>query len=99
MSATAWYHWEGADLVLRLKLQPRASRDGFAGTQQDRMRVRITAPPVDGRANQHLCKWLAREFDVARSAVVIEAGFASPIKRVRIQAPARLPVSVTYAEA
>jgi len=54
-----WYRWDGPDLLLKLKLQPKSSRDAFAGQQNDRLRVRITAPPVDGRANTHLLAWLA----------------------------------------
>jgi uncharacterized protein (TIGR00251 family) len=86
-----WCRWDGPDLLLMLKLQPRASRDAFAEAQDGRLRVRITAPPVEGRANAHLLAWLARQFGVARSAVSIETGHASTLKRVRIRAPRRLP--------
>jgi uncharacterized protein (TIGR00251 family) len=87
----AWYRWDGADLLLSLKLQPRASRDAFAEVQADRLRVRITAPPVDGQANAHLIAWLAKQFGVAKSHVTIEAGETSPLKRIRIASPVRLP--------
>ncbi len=86
-----WYHWDGGDLVLKLKLQPKSSRDQFADIQNDRLRVRITAPPVDGKANTHLIAWLARQFGVAKSAVAIENGHTSQLKRLRISAPKRLP--------
>ena len=49
-----WYRWDGGDLLLSLKLQPRSSRDAFAEPWGERLRVRITAPPVDGQANAHL---------------------------------------------
>ena len=91
MTAADWYRWDGPDLILHLKLQARASCNAFAGQQNDRLRVRITAPPVDGQANQHLVGWLAGQFGVARSAVGIEAGQSSPLKRVRVKAPNRLP--------
>jgi uncharacterized protein (TIGR00251 family) len=87
-------HWDGDDLVLSLKLQPRAHRDAFLGRQQDRLRVSVTAPPVDGRANAHLGAWLARQFGVPKSAVRIERGHASALKRVRVIRPARLPSEV-----
>jgi uncharacterized protein (TIGR00251 family) len=95
LSTPDWYRWDGPDLVLNLKLQPKASRDGFAEAQNGRLRVRVTAPPVDGRANAHLTAWLARQFGVARSAVSIESGQTSPIKRVRVRCPARLPGPLT----
>jgi uncharacterized protein (TIGR00251 family) len=86
-----WYRWDGTDLLLQLKLQPKASRDAFADEQHDRLRVRITAPPVDGKANTHLVAWLARQFGVAKSSVSIESGLCSPLKRVRVRSPARIP--------
>lgn len=91
MTAPDWYRWDHGDLLLRLKLQPKASCDAFAGPQNDRLRVRITAPPVDGQANAHLVTWLARQFGVTRAAVIIESGTASPHKRIRIRHPARIP--------
>ena len=86
-----WYRWDGPDLLLQLKLQPRSSRDEFAGLQNDRLRVRITAPPVDGKANSHLLTWLARQFGVARSSITIETGRNGRLKRVRIETPAQIP--------
>ena len=88
----AWYRWDGDDLVLRLRVQPRARRDELAGPRESSYRVRITAPPVDGRANAHLVGFLARVFGVARSAITLEAGETSREKRVRIRAPALTPI-------
>jgi len=86
-----WYRWEGPDLLLKLKLQPKSSRDAFAGLQNDRLRVRITAPPIDGKANSHLRVWLAGQFGVSKSSVTIESGLTSQLKRVRVKAPERFP--------
>ena len=86
-----WYRWDGGDLLLSLKLQPRASRDAFAEPWGERLRVHISAPPVDGQANAHLTAWLAGQFGVVRSAVALEAGQTSPLKRVRVSNPTRLP--------
>jgi len=94
LNASSWYRWDGADLLLAVKIRPRSSRDGFAEIQQDRIRVKITAPPVDGQANQHLCRWLARQFGVAKSHVKIENGLSSPLKCIRIQTPSRLPAQI-----
>jgi uncharacterized protein (TIGR00251 family) len=66
-------------------VQPRASRTEFAGTLGDRLRVRLQAPPVDGRANAALVEFLAGTFDVPRAHVSIEHGLAGRDKRVRIR--------------
>jgi uncharacterized protein (TIGR00251 family) len=93
MAAPAWFLWDGEDLVLRLRVQPKASRDEFAGPQEHSYRVRITAPPVDGKANAHLIRFLAKAFGVSRTSVTLESGETSREKRVRIAAPTRLPIA------
>lgn len=61
-------------LVLRLYIQPKASRDSIVGLHGDEVKVAITAPPVDYQANSHLVKFLGKQFRVAKSQVVIEKG-------------------------
>lgn len=90
----AGYRWEGADLILQLRAQPRASHDEWAGLQNDRFRVRITAPPVDGQANAHLREFLAALFGVAKSQVILLAGEVGRDKRWRIIAPKRWPPGI-----
>lgn len=90
-SPPVWLQWQGRDLVLQVVIQPRASRDEIAGEQGDRLKIRITAPPVDGQANQHLIRFLAKTFKVAKSRVLIENGESGRLKRVRIQDPQQLP--------
>ncbi|MGQ7112926.1 DUF167 family protein, partial [Escherichia sp. TWPC-MK] len=48
-------------LVLRLYIQPKASRDSIVGLHGDEVKVAITAPPVDGQANSHLVKFLGKQ--------------------------------------
>lgn len=91
MTSTGWYRWDGADLLLDIKVQTRAGRDGFAAPHDGRLRVRLTAAPVDGRANRHLTAWLAGQFGVAKAAICIESGLTAPRKRVRIRMPSRIP--------
>jgi len=91
MTETGWYRWEGTDLVLQVRVQPRAGRDEITGVQAGRLRVRLTAPPVDGKANACLCRLLAEAFDVPPSRVTLAAGAASRDKRLRISAPRCLP--------
>ncbi|BAN68283.1 DUF167 family protein [endosymbiont of unidentified scaly snail isolate Monju] len=86
-----WFRWDGEDLLLWVKVQPRAARDAFAEVLDDAIKVRITAPPVDGKANAHLTAWLARQFRVPKSAVRIESGESSRRKRIRISSPSLIP--------
>lgn len=88
------YVWDGAAVTLRVRVQPRASRDEWAGLQADRFRVRITAPPVDGQANAHLRAFLADVFGVAKNQVTLLAGETSRDKRWRITAPQRWPPGI-----
>ena len=90
-SGNDWYRRDGDDLLLWIKAQPKSSKDGFAEVLGDAIKLRITAPPIEGRANKHIVNWLARQFGVAKSAVIIENGDTARRKRVRICAPVRIP--------
>lgn len=89
-AAPDWYRWDGDDLILAVHIQPGARRDEIAGLHGERLKIRITAPPVDGKANTHLRRYLADCFDVAASAVELLAGTSGRDKRVRIRSPRRL---------
>ena len=64
----------------------------------DRLKVAITAPPVDGKANQHLLKFMAKQFGVSRSQVAVVSGMSSRDKTICIQHPKKLPESFQVAE-
>src|SRR3990167_211411 len=87
----SFYRWDGEDLILECHLQPKASSDEFAGLHGERLKIRLTAPPVDGKANAHLLAFLASVFAVSKSQVSLESGLQSRQKRVRIKKPQRLP--------
>ena len=87
----AWYRWQDESLLLSVRVQPRAKRDELIGPQDGHLRVRITAPPVDGKANDHLRRFLATEFGVPQSQVELVAGAQARLKRIRILAPRKLP--------
>ncbi len=67
-----------------VRVQPRASRDEIAGEYQDGLKIRLTAPPVDDRANEALRKLLAARLKVPLAAVRIASGECSRTKRVEI---------------
>jgi uncharacterized protein len=75
---------DGSDLVIEVRIQPRAATSEFAGRFGERVRIRLQAPPVDGRANAALVAFLADAFAVPRARVLIESGLAGRDKRVRI---------------
>lgn len=82
-SERPWQEQEDG-LVLRVVVQPRASRSEFCGLQGDELKLRLTAPPVDGAANACCQEFLAKWFRVPKSAVRIEAGESSRHKRIRV---------------
>lgn len=90
---TDWHRWDGADLVLTVRVQPRASRDELR-LEGARLKVRITAPPVDGAANAHLLRFLAAAFGVAPSRAELVRGASGREKVVRISAPKTLPAAL-----
>lgn len=88
-----WYRWEGEDLILRLRVQPKASKDAFSGPYgDDEYKITLTAPPVDGKANAHLLKFVAKAFGLPRSKVALESGAHSRSKCLRLKSPTRLPI-------
>ncbi|EJK2098225.1 DUF167 family protein YggU [Vibrio cholerae] len=85
---------EGEDLLLRLYIQPKASRDSIVGLHGEELKVAITAPPIDGKANAHLSKYLAKQCKVAKGSVVIEKGELGRHKQVRILQPSQIPPEI-----
>ncbi|MCW9047515.1 MAG: DUF167 family protein [Gammaproteobacteria bacterium] len=90
-----FYEWTDGDLLLRLKVQPKASKDEFCEVIENSLKVRITAPPIDGKANQHLIKFLARQFKVSKSKITLLSGETNRVKRFRISSPKLLPSFIT----
>jgi len=89
-----WFQWKKDDLILHLKVQPGASRNGFAQVLKDAIKLRITSPPVEGKANKNVVSFLAKSFGVSKTAVIIEAGATTKRKRVRIKRPRLDPLNL-----
>jgi uncharacterized protein (TIGR00251 family) len=70
--------------ILTVKVQPRASADAIAGVDPDWVRIRLRAPPVDGKANAALSAFLAKSLGLPARAVTILSGATGRLKRVRI---------------
>ncbi len=91
-----FYQWQDDDLVLNIRVQPRASSDGFAEELGDRIKLRITAAPVDGKANTHLIAFIAKTFRVTKANVSIISGETGRNKRIKVHQPARLPEIIRH---
>lgn len=92
---STFYRWEGEDLILFVRLQPRASRNEIIAEQDGRLKIRLTAPPVEGKANTALRKFLAKTFGVANQHVTLETGDSHRDKRLRIHAPTCLVAGIS----
>jgi uncharacterized protein (TIGR00251 family) len=73
------------DAEARIRLQPRARRDEVVGERAGAVVIRVTAPPVDGKANAALCALVARAAGVPSSRVSVVRGQASRDKVVRVE--------------
>ena len=75
-----------AGVTLRVRVQPRASRNRMLLEPDGRIRISLTAPPVDGEANVALCRFVAAELGVPKSTVSVVSGEKSREKTLRITA-------------
>jgi uncharacterized protein (TIGR00251 family) len=87
----AWYRRAGDGLLLEVHVQPGASQTAVAGLHDGRLKIRLAAPAVDGRANAALVDFIAAQLGAAKRGVSIEAGVASRRKRVRVLGATRAP--------
>jgi uncharacterized protein (TIGR00251 family) len=71
-------------LTFTIRVVPRASKSEIVGEVNGSLKVRISAPPVDGAANEEVVKVLAKAFGVAKSNVSIISGETSKTKRIRV---------------
>lgn len=91
MPLPAYLSGDGGSTLVRVRLQPRGRRDEIAGEREGALLVRVSAPPVEGRANAALCKLLAKAAGVAPSRAELVRGASSRDKLVRLDGvdPAR----------
>lgn len=72
-------------LFIRVRLQPRSSRCAVEGVQENSLKIKLTAPPVEGEANRALIEFLSDILGVRKSALSIDSGTKSREKRVRVE--------------
>lgn len=79
-------------LSLNVRVQPRASKDEIVGTMQGALKIRLTAPALENRANEALIEFLADSLRIPKAAVRIQSGEHSRTKRVEIRGVTRQQV-------
>lgn len=80
----SWLQETKDGVVITVKAVPRASRTEIAGADGEWLRVRVKAPPVDGKANEALVKFFAETLGVPRGSVAITSGDTGRLKRIRV---------------
>lgn len=79
-----WMQENGRSVVFKVRVQPRAARNEIIGVWGDAVKVRLTAPPVEGQANRALVHFLAEVLDVSPGNVSVVAGAAGRDKKVSV---------------
>ena len=76
-------------ITVDILVQPRASRAKIGPMHDGRIKIAVTAPPVDGEANAQVIELLARRLGIARGAIAVVAGASSRKKTLRIEGVTR----------
>jgi len=71
-------------VTFAIKVHPRAKKNAITGEVGDALKVSLTAPPIDGRANQACAEFLAKVLEVPRSSITIASGESSRNKVIRV---------------
>lgn len=79
-----WLRSDGDGVILDLHIQPGAKQTEVVGRHGDALKIRLAAPPVDGKANDALVAFLAKKLGAGRTAVEVISGQTSRAKRVRV---------------
>lgn len=79
-----WLRADGDGVVLTLHIQPGAKKTEIVGRHGDALKIRLAAPPVDGKANEALIAFIAAKVGVGRTVVELVSGQTARAKRVRI---------------
>jgi len=72
------------DITIKVKVEPRSSKSGIVGPYGDSLKVKLTSPPVEGKANKELIEVLAKEYGIPKKNVEIVSGHNSKNKTVKL---------------
>lgn len=91
----SFFAWEGDTLVVNILGKPAAAKDAIGKPHGTQLKVSVTAAPKDGRATDHMVRFLAPLFGVAERDIEVVFGRESIHKQLRIRAPQKLPAVFT----
>ena len=94
----SFFPWDGDILLLDILGTPNAKRDAIGKVKGHQLCVSVTAVPRAGRATDHMVRFLAEEFCVSVSDILVVFGRMNVNKRLRIKAPKRLPTVIGQQE-
>lgn len=80
----SWLDVRGEDVHVNVLVVPRASRSRIMGVHDDRLKIQITAPPVEGQANEALRRLLSKLLDIPRAQIEVVGGASGRRKTVRL---------------
>ena len=79
-------------ITLTLHIQPGARKTEFAGLHGDALKIRLAAPPVDGKANEALLKFIADKLGMAKTGVILKSGSTSRRKVLEVKGVDRVAI-------
>ena len=91
ITGDTFFGWDGNVLVVNILGKPSAAKDAIGKPYGKQLKVSVTASPVNGRATDHMLRFLAPHFGVAVSDIELVFGRMSVHKQVRITSPTQLP--------
>ena len=87
----SFFAWDGDILVVNILGKPAASKDAIGKPKGTQLKVSVTAAPKDGKATDHMVRFLAPLFGVPVSRIEVVFGRENVNKQLRIQSPSKLP--------
>jgi len=97
LTGDSFFAWDGDVLVVNILGKPAASKDAIGKPKGPQLKVSVTATPKDGKATDHMVRFLAPHFGVAVGSIEVVFGRESIHKQLRIKAPKKLPAVFTQA--
>lgn len=83
-SINDYFKITGNDIIIKVKIVPGSSKNKIVGVYNDALKITITAPPVEGKANKKCISYLSKHFDIAKSKIEILSGKNSRNKLIKI---------------
>jgi uncharacterized protein (TIGR00251 family) len=90
-----WYQIKNDCITLTLHVQPGAKQTAIAGLHGEALKIRLAAPPIEGRANDALLEFIAELFQVPQRNVSLKQGTQSRHKRVEVHGSRISPINIT----